>query len=142
MKTEDAFAVIPFLAIIGGAIAHFGFGVSLGTAVVWSAVIGFSPHIALAGCLVVIWLFYGGFNNDRPSCACGKCSSNDYLFDDGLTRARNGDAVDHSEYEWCYRCPSCHTLWVARSDTFYRIDGERLVPFRKRNRWGRWRPVS
>ena len=142
MKTEDVFVATPILAAVCGAVAYFVFHIPGSTVVPWVMALGFAPHVAMALMLLIVAIFFGGFNNDRPPCSCGNCRSSDYQYDDALTKSRNTNTNGDSEREWCYRCPSCHTLWVSRNKTFFRLVNDELVPYMSCNYWGRWKPVS
>ena len=141
MRTEDVFVVAPIVAAIGGAVSHFVLHLPLSTVVPWATALGLAPHLAMALMMLIIAIFFGGLNNDRPPCSCGNCRSNDYQYDDELTQSRNANATNATSREYCYRCPSCNTLWVACDKTFFRLVSDELVPYMSCS-WGRWKPIS
>ena len=135
MQVDDAVLIAPPVWIAAGVVSYFVFDTSVATSVLIATAIGLSPFAAMAVLVFVVIVFFGGLNNDRPPCSCGECKSNDYEYDDALTRKRNpGRAIS----EWCYRCPKCKRMWVARDYFYYELHDDRLTAYRRQNRWGRW----
>jgi len=141
MKFEDVFLISPLVGIAAGVGAHAFFGASFSASLIIASSIGLFPYALMAVLLVVVGVFFGGFNNDRPPCECGECSSNQYCYDEKQTVERNRTSNSAAFHEWCYRCPKCQRLWVARDHVFYRVANDRLVPYRKRTVFGRWVPI-
>ncbi len=127
MKIDDALLIAPPVGVAAGVISYFVFDTSVPSSVLIAASIGLSPFAVLAVIFVVGIMFLGGFNNDRPPCSCGECSSNEYEYDDVLTRQRKSENGKRSAREWCYRCPKCDTMWLARDRVYYRMDADRHI---------------
>ena len=140
MKFEDIFGIAPVVGIAAGLCAHHLFGASFSAAVIIGSSVGLLPHSIMAVLAIVMVVFFGGLN-DRPPCECGRCLPNEYSYDEKQTAERNRTRDTSAFREWCYRCPKCQRLWVARDSVFYRVDGNRLVPYRKKTRFGRWGAV-
>ena len=138
MKLEDVFLIAPPAGVIAGLTSHFAFDTSLSTSIQIAASVGLLPTALMAVAIVVLILLHGGLNNDRPPCSCGQCTSNEYVYDDAITRQRNAESDGNNPYDFCYSCPKCGTQWLSREDTYYRFDGDGLTPYRRKNRWGRW----
>ena len=138
MQIDDAVLIAPPVGVTVGVASYFLFDTSVAVSIMIAAAIGLSPF-ALMAVVVVVILLFGGFNNDRPPCSCGECKSNDYEYDDALTRERNqGRRLS----EWCYRCRKCNRMWVARDHVYYQLNDDCLTPYRRQNRWGRWVPIE
>ena len=135
MQVDDVVLIAPPVGIAAGVASYFMFGTSTGTSVLIATAVGVSPFALMAILVFVLVVFFGGLNNDRPPCPCGECKSNDYEYDDTLTRERNPTRVIS---EWCYRCPKCSRIWLSRGNMFYEMRGDCLTPYRRQNRWGRW----
>lgn len=135
MQIDDTVLIVPPIGIAAGLASYFVFGTSGSTAILIASAIGLVPFVLMAVVVVVVIVVFGGLNNDRPPCPCGQCKSNEYEYDDVLTRQRN---PTRQIFEWCYRCPRCNRLWMARDNIYYERIGDDLVAYRRRNRWGRW----
>ena len=135
MQIDDSVLIAPPIGIAAGLASYFVFGTSVSTSILIASAIGLSPFALMAILVVVVIVVFGGFNNDRPPCSCGQCKSNDYEYEDVLTRERN---PTRQISEWCYRCPKCNRLWIARDNIYFELNGDCLIAYRKRTRWGRW----
>jgi hypothetical protein len=141
MKFEDVFTIAPLVGVVAGVVAHASLGTSLFASMIVAFSVALFPYAVMAVLLVVVTVFFGGIDNDRPPCECGECSSNQYSYDENQTAERNGTNDQAAFCESCYRCPKCQRLWVSRGKVFYRVEDDRLVPYRKQTFWGRWVPV-
>ncbi len=139
MQVDDAVLIAPPVGVATGVASYFIFGTIASKSVLIATAIGLSPFALMAVLVFVVVVFFGGLNNDRPPCPCGECKSNDYEYDDVLTRERN---PTRAISEWCYRCPNCERTWISRDNVFYELHDDRLTAYRRQNRWGRWIAVE
>jgi hypothetical protein len=139
MQVDDAVLIAPPVGIAAGVASYFVFGTSASTSVLIATAIGLSPFALMAVLVSVVVVFFGGLNNDRPPCPCGECKSNDYEYDDAMTRERN---PTRAISEWVYRCPKCGRTWLSRDNVFYELHDDCMIAYRKQTRWGRWVTVK
>jgi len=126
---------VPPLFLVASLVVAFAgrifFDYSVSNALLYGSLIGFLPLTILALLCIVVVVFFGGFNNDRPPCECGNCRSNDYQY------------IKHDSDGFHYACPACRTECVVQGKVFFRKDADgTLSATQKQTKWGRWAPIK
>ncbi|MDF1745981.1 MAG: hypothetical protein P1V19_19940 [Gimesia sp.] len=126
---------VPLMFLVISLVVAFAgrmfFDYSLSDALFYGALIGFLPLGILALLCIVIVLFFGGFDNDRPPCECGNCSSNDYHY------------INHDSDGFHYVCPACQLECVVQNKIFYRKNPDGTFSAMQRlTKWGKWTSIK